>query len=89
MARHEFDQVHVHPTALMVGADMGMDKTAMRELIHQVGERNPMLLVGGYNIDVAIIAMAAALRQEDYPTGDVDIFDRIQTMIEVYCAGGI
>lgn len=55
----------VHPTALMTGADLGMDTHSMREVVAQVAEDNPALLIGGYNIDVIIVSMAAVLMLED------------------------
>lgn len=64
--RHQNDQQAIHPTALMVGADMGMDTRSMKEVIASVAEANPAILIGGYNVDVAIISLVAVLQLEDH-----------------------
>lgn len=66
MARHAHENTAINPLAVTVGRDLGMDLRSMKELISQVQEYNPGLLIGGYNADIIVIAIAGVLSKEDY-----------------------
>jgi hypothetical protein len=97
--RHSHDKVHVHPTALMVGADLGMDTRSMKEVIAHFQEKWPMMLIGGYNIDVAIIASVAVLSLEDHlqvvqvdawtDTKRDEILTRVEQAVDLMYAGSV
>lgn len=88
--RHQFDQVSVHPTAIMAGSDMGMSLMEIKQLISECAEANPAALIGGYNIDLPIVATYAAIRLEGVEQ-EVPEEERrrvIQSLIEDYYQTG-
>jgi hypothetical protein len=94
----------IHPLAEHVGSELGLDHESSRQIVQILQDQNPMVLIGGYNLDVLIIAAAAVLRLEDHmqtnPPVDLDpdcqneedrkkVIDTVQAIVEVAYGGAI
>lgn len=95
--------MEVHQEARRVASQLGLDNDSVETIIQTMQDRMPMMLIGGYNVDVMIIACAAVLRLEDHmQTNPVDldpdswidedrdrIIDTVEQMIQIAYAGAM
>ena len=76
----------VHPEAKELAINLGMDSLTLEALLSWAARKNPMALIGGFNVDVVIVAAAWALSCEDDLT-HAQVQEKIQSIIEVYMSG--
>jgi hypothetical protein len=80
--------VYVHELAYNLGNSAGLTDDEIASVITRHAETNRMLLIGGFDIDVAIMAMYIVLMGEGNVPGEQK-FDNINSAIEALYVGVI
>lgn len=79
--------MRVHSMADAMAHLAGMPQAETDALMEKIGSQNPMILIGGYAVDAAIVGVWYALKVEDPPINTDDIVERINCVLQVMYAG--